>query len=71
MTRGIQLKALSANDLGHLGLSADAFRQALEMIDEIDTDADVPDPRAITREVRGALEEALALLTDALPAERR
>jgi hypothetical protein len=71
MTRGIQLKSLTATDLGHLGLPADSLESALEMLEDMEIGHHLPDPRAVTREVRATLEEALALLTEALPADLR
>ena len=73
MTRGIQLKSLSATDLGYLGLPADTLADALEMLEEVVPIASdsTPDLRAVTHEVRVCLEETLALLTEALPLGRR
>ncbi|TVQ89825.1 MAG: hypothetical protein EA400_06745 [Chromatiaceae bacterium] len=81
MTRGIQLKQLSAADLGYLGLPLDLLEADLRAdlraddsdLSMADPDAPVgvPEPRNIAREVRVCLEQTLALLTAALPAERR
>mgnify|MGYP001024876012 FL=1 len=83
MTRGIQLKQLSATDLGHLNLpvdllgprqgdfDADSVKNALSMLSgELSDGADgVPGPVSVAREVRICLEETLAILTDALGAD--
>ena len=77
MTRGIQLKTLSATDLDYLGLPPDLLQGAMDMIDrELDAYGETaPDDRidaqAITREVRCTMEQVLELLTDALPASQR
>lgn len=88
MTRGIQLKQLSAADLGHLGIPPDLLGDPdawfgepagdLYPGDEPDDglpftmsgDED-PDLRALAHDLRAGLEETLALLTAALPAEHR
>lgn len=70
MTRGIQLKQLSAVDLGHLGIPAALLAGADDDL-AADDGAGVPSPLAITREVRVCLEETLALLIEALPARLR
>jgi len=84
MTRGIQLKQLSATDLGHLNLpvdllgprqadfDADGLKNALSMLSGTlgDGDDGVPGPRSVAREVRICLEETLAILTDALPTDK-
>jgi hypothetical protein len=67
MTRGIQLKALTDTDLGHLGLAPDTLQGGLDLAGEVDG-AD-PDTMAITREVRETLEAVFDILSDALPAE--
>lgn len=83
MTRGIQLKQLSATDLGHLNLpadllgprqanfDADGLKNALSMLSEElgDGGDGVPSPLSVAREVRICLEETLAILTEALPAD--
>lgn len=77
MTRGIQLKQLSAADLGHLGLPLDLLEAELAAGEverasfDPETPAQIPEPRLIAREVRLCLEQTLMLLTAALPAERR
>jgi hypothetical protein len=74
MTRGIQLKALSANDLHSLGLPLDTLAGALDRIsEEIGSDDEAAgsgqvSALAVTRDVRRTLEEVLDLLTEALPA---
>jgi hypothetical protein len=73
MTRGIQLKELSATDLGHLGLPPATLQGAIEMIEsEMFAYEDLSvETQAVARDVRSTLEEVLILLTEALPAERR
>jgi hypothetical protein len=77
MTRGIQLKALSATDLDYLGLPPDLLQGAMDLIDrELDAHGETApsdriDALAITREVRCTMEEVLQLLTEALPATHR
>ena len=73
MTRGIQLKTLSSNDLDYLGLPPDTLRGAMDMLAIELGDCDVLDEAtlAVTREVRCTMEEVLELLTDALPAQQR
>jgi len=77
MTRGIHLKALSTNDLDHLGLPPDLLQGAMDLIDcELDAHGETApndriDALTITREVRCTMEEVLELLTDALPASHR
>lgn len=80
MTRGIQLKQLSAADLGHLGIPPDLLGDPGGYLDD-EAFADDPlrlgaddggfDLLALTHEVRVGLEETLALLTAALPADHR
>jgi hypothetical protein len=63
MTRGIHLKHLKASDLGLLGLPEDLLRADSAAVLAAETD---PALSRITREVRETLEEALALLDQAL-----
>jgi hypothetical protein len=73
MTRGIQLKTLSSTNLDYLGLPPDTLRGAMDMLANDLGDYDRVDEAAVavTREVRGTMEEVLELLTAALPAEYR
>ena len=85
MNRGIQLKQLHARDLGHLGIPYHLLGNPPTAIDDatvvevaandrplaIGADNELPDPLTITREVRRGLEQALTLLTQALPADCR
>lgn len=72
MTRGIHLKQLTPTDLGHLGLPLELLEETLERARPADDRApaaigDDARAAAAVREVRAAAEDALRLLTEALP----
>jgi hypothetical protein len=73
MTRGIQLKELSATDLGYLGLPPATLQGAIDMIEgEICAYEELSvETLAVARDVRSTLEEVLTLLTEALPVDCR
>jgi hypothetical protein len=71
MTRGIHLKQLTPTALGHFGLPLELLEETLEGARAADdrAPAALGDARAAAavREVRAAAEDALRLLTEALP----
>ncbi|MGB5832470.1 MAG: hypothetical protein WBG92_10825 [Thiohalocapsa sp.] len=76
MTHGIQQETPNTN-IDHLGFRPDMLLGAMDSIDqELGAHGDVAeagviDALAVTREVRHTMEQVLALLNDALPANCR